>query len=395
MSFFKRLFFKEVSNPRSVFVPSGVDSSSCSDPMKLSTVYRCVRLISDDIARLPINVYKLDKDGFKKPYVEHPAYWLLKEEPSEIMTRFTLLQTIVSSCLLNGNAYIEIVRKPMSAQPASLIFHPYDRVKIEVIEGEKDTIKYLVFGDDKNYRTIPSDDMIHIMNYTINGYIGISTLEHAAHTLGLASSSEKYANRFFTGGSATNVLKLQASLSEKQREDVRKQWINATSVGGSGVVVLQHNMDYQSISINAKDAQMLETRAFNVVDICRFFGVSPIKAFDLSKNSYSTIEATQLDHLATTIKPWLEKIELEFKRKIFTEEEKKSVRVEFDTKELVSIDSTTLSNYYSQMLNAGAMTPNEIRREIGMPRIEGGDDAFIQVNLQDVQQPKKKLNSDE
>mgnify|MGYP001266194615 CR=1 FL=1 len=99
--------------------------------------------------------------------------------------------------------------------------------------------------------------------------------------------------------------------------------------------------------------------------------------------------------MATTIKPWLEKIELEFKRKIFTNKEKEFVKVEFDTKELVSIDSTTLSNYYSQMLNAGAMTPNEIRREIGMPRIDGGDEAFIQVNLQDVQQPKKKLNSDD
>ena len=289
MSFFRDIFFSEASNPRSYFVPSGVDSTTCGDPMKLSTVYRCVRLISDDIARLPINVYKLDKNGFKQPYIEHPAYRLLKEEPSEVMTRFTLLQTIVASCLLNGNAFVEIVRKPNSAMPDRLRFHPFNTVKMEIIEGEPDTIRYLVMDSSKDYRVIPADDMIHIMNYTLDGYMGVSTLTHAAHTLGLASSSEKYANRFFTGGSATNVLKLAASLNDKQREDVRKQWINATSVGGSGVVVLQHNMDYQSISINAKDAQMLETRAFNVVDICRFFGVSPIKAFDLSKNSYSTI----------------------------------------------------------------------------------------------------------
>ena len=75
-------------------------------------------------------------------------------------------------------------------------------------------------------------------------------------------------------------------------------------------------MDFQPITVNPADAQLLETRQFNVIDICRFFGVSPVKAFDLSKSSYSTVEATQLAFLTDTLSPLLEKIELEFERKL-------------------------------------------------------------------------------
>jgi HK97 family phage portal protein len=75
------------------------------------------------------------------------------------------------------------------------------------------------------------------------------------------------------------------------------------------VAVLEGNMDFEPVTISPSDSQLLETRQFNVVDICRFFGVSPVKAFDLSNSSYSTIEATELAFLTDTLSPLLEKIE--------------------------------------------------------------------------------------
>lgn len=102
--------------------------------------------------------------------------------------------------------------------------------------------------------------------------------------------------------------------------------------------VLEGNMDFSPITVSPSDAQLLETRQFNVIDICRFFGVSPVKAFDLSKSSYSTVEATELAFLTDTLAPLLEKIELEFERKLYKPSEKDSIDVRFDTATLLRAD---------------------------------------------------------
>ena len=140
-------------------------------------------------------------------------------------------------------------------------------------------------------------------------------------------------------------------------------------------------MTFQPITVNPADAQLLETREFNVIDICRFFGVSPVKAFDLSKSSYSTVEATQLAFLTDTLSPLLEKIELEFQRKLYKPSEKKSIDVRFDTSVLLRADKASLAEYYNKLFQIGSITPNEIRKALDFEPIENGDKSFIQVNM--------------
>lgn len=141
-------------------------------------------------------------------------------------------------------------------------------------------------------------------------------------------------------------------------------------------------MSFQPITVNPADAQLLETRQFNVIDICRFFGVSPVKAFDLSKSSYSTVEATELAFLTDTLSPLLEKVEQEFERKLYKPSEKDSIDVRFDTSMLLRADKAALANYYNTLFNIGVVSPNEIRKQLDLPAIEGGDATFVQVNIQ-------------
>lgn len=130
----------------------------------------------------------------------------------------------------------------------------------------------------------------------------------------------------------------------------------------NGVALLEGNFTFEPISVNPSDAQLLETRQFNVVDICRFFGVSPVKAFDLTKSSYSTVEATELAFLTDTLSPLLEKIELEFERKLYKPSEKDSIDVRFDTAMLLRADKQSLANYYQTLFNIGVVSPNDIRK---------------------------------
>ena len=139
-------------------------------------------------------------------------------------------------------------------------------------------------------------------------------------------------------------------------------------------------MDFQPVMVNPSDAQLLETREFNVIDICRFFGVSPVKAFDLSKSSYSTVEATQLAFLTDTLQPLLEKIEQEFERKLYKPSEKLNIDIKFDTAVLLKVDKTSQAEYFKSLVLIGAMTINEVRKELNLPALENGDNSFVQVN---------------
>lgn len=349
--------------------------------MLLSTVYRCVDVISDSVAQLPLEPYKVDEKGYKRKYVEHPTYYLLNKEPNSNMSRFTFMKTLITSVLLDGNGYA-LIERDDKGNATKLKLIPSELVTVSRVDPLKEKIMYNVVGINQLIEPV---NMIHILNFSYDGITGISTLQHARNTLGLASDSEAHAEGFFKGGAnLAGIIKVQSSLTPKQKLDIKESWQATFSpVTGTpnGVAVLEGNMDFQPITVNPADAQLLETRQFNVIDICRFFGVSPVKAFDLSKSSYSTVEATQLAFLTDTLNPLLEKIELEFERKLYKPSERNTVDVRFDTSVLLRADKASQASYYNTLFQIGVITPNEIRKALDLEPLDNGDKSFVQVNV--------------
>lgn len=371
--------------PKSSFVNvSRYSSSSSKSAMKLSAVYRCVNVLSESVAQLPLDVFWIDKDGYKESYRNHPAYTLLREEPNPDMSRFTFMKTLVSQVVLNGNGYAYIERDN-KGNAVSLRYIPSPLVSIVYVDTHQGQLKmYQVTGFNN---LVEPYDMIHVLNFSYDGVVGVSTLTHARETIRLSHNANEYASGFFeNGGSVSGILTVaDARLKPGQSDAIRQTWkqqFDPTLGNAGGVAVLDGNMKYQPISINPADAQMLESREFQVVDICRFFGVSPVKAFDLNKASYSTVEATQLAFLTDTLAPILENIEGEFKRKVFRPSEKPHIEIKFDTSTLLRADKTAQSNYFQKLFQTGSITPNEIRKQLDMPKIEGGDKPFVPVNMQ-------------
>lgn len=354
---------------------------STNKSMLLSTVYRCVEVISDSVAQLPLEPYLIDSNGYKMKYTNHPTYNLLNKEPNPRMSRFTFIKTLVVSTLLKGNGYAYIERD-IKGNAVALYFLPADSVTVIAPTTLKDTVKYSVQG----IGNVEDCNMIHILNFSYDGIVGISTLQHAKNTLGLATDSEAHAAGFFKGGAnLSGILTVQGASTPQQRQKLKADWQTAFSSSSgtpNGIAVLEGNISFSPVTVNPSDAQLLETRLFNVIDICRFFGVSPVKAFDLSKSSYSTVEATELAFLTDTLAPLLEKIELEFERKLYKPSEKDSIDVRFDTATLLRADKQSLANYYQTLFNIGVISPNEIRKQIDLPSLEGGDNTFVQVNIQ-------------
>lgn len=349
--------------------------------MLLSTVYRCVEVISDSVAQLPLEPYKIDSQGYKIKFTSHPTYKLLNKEPNPRMTRFDFVKVLIVSTLLKGNGYAFIERDD-KGNAQGLHFIPAELVTIIRPKSLKESVSYSIAG----LGTVESCNMIHIKNFSYDGIEGVSTLKHARNTLGLSTDAEAHAAGFFKGGAnLAGILKSTTNLNAQQKNDLKRSWQMAFSPATgtpNGVAVLEGNLTFEPITVNPTDAQLLETRQFNVVDICRFFGVSPVKAFDLSKSSYSTVEATNLSFLTETLSPLLEKIEEEFERKLYKPSEKDSIDVRFDTATLLRADKQSLANYYQTLFNIGVVSPNDIRKQLDLPAMEGGDNTFVQVNIQ-------------
>lgn len=363
-------------------------SFSANYAMRLSAVYRAVELISDSVAMLPIFVQFEDKDGFKTRYTEHNANKLLNDEPNELMTRYQFIKLLMIDVMLRGNAFAYIRRDEMG-NATELVYLRPDTV----------TINYNELTRVLNYRCntiagiIEPCNMVHLLKYSTDGVNGISILQNAKNTLALTNDTEKQAHNFFKSGCAlSGVLTVQGQLQDKQKEQIRSSWNSAYNSDGGGLAVLQGNMSYQPISINATDAQLLESRLFNVSDIARFFSVSPVLLGDLSKSSYSTLEQSQLQFLSQTLQPYITMIEQEFSRKIFRPSEI-NLSVNIDEKALIMTDKAALASYYVQLQQNGLMTANEIRKELGLPAIEGGDKTVMQAQYLQ-QQNNNMVNTD-
>lgn len=363
-----------------------------ANSMELSAVYRAVDAISNSVAELPLNVLKMDNDGYKRLYVEHPLFNILSRTPNERMTTFTLKKMLVQSMILRGNGYAWIERKGKNVKGIHFIPSEYVTIDDNTLNYLDKPVNYHIVGIDK---PVSYKDVIHLINTTYDGVNGISTLKFAYQTLQTAFNAEQAASNFYESGNCLGgILKVHSSLTKEQKDELKRSWGQAMSTKGglNGLAVLEGNMDYENVTSNPKDAQLLESRHYDIDQIARFFGVSPLKIGDLTHNSYSTLEMSQLQYLTDTIQPILRKIECELERKLFPDEP--DVVVKFDTNQMLRTDKQSQANYYNTLFQIGVMSPNEIRKELDMTRLNDGDKTYVQVNVQTLEKSQSENPAD-
>ena len=354
---------------------NGWSTYKTSQSLALSAVYRCVEVITNGVASLPVKLYRTDEKGFKYEMHNNLSF-ILSKKPTGKINAFTFYKLIVKDILLQGNAYALILRN----SKGEVIGLQYIQAGLVSPIDRGDRIEYQVTGIKGFVR---QEDILHFMNYTDNGVYGISVLTHARRTLGIADYGENASENFYkSGGCTTGFLKFDGPSSGKQREEILSAWNQAT--GGvrnqpNGIPVLPANVNYTQLSVNPADAQLLESREFSVVEICRFFGVSPTKCFDLTHASYNNSEMAELAFLNDTLRPLLTKIEMEMETKLFKPEE--GYDIKFDVSELLRTDKKSQAEYFTKLFNLGVLSPNDIRKELDMDEIEGGDIHCAKINL--------------
>lgn len=356
--------------------------------LSLSAVYRAVELISNSIASLPIKVLISDESG-KNEANKHPLNYVFSDRNEKnLISRFILIKLLVQSVLLKGNGFA-LIERANDGTPTALRFLETNDVSI-VYDKVKNTLYYDVPIVRKR---VQRNDMIHLLMFSYDGVKGLSVLQNAARSLAIAHNGENTAKQFYeNGGQLNGILTVQGPVSKQQREDIRTAWNETYTANGSGIAILQGNMNYQSVQLSAKESQMLESRQYSVQDIARFFGISPVLLGDLSKTSFSTLEAVQNDFLVHTLQPYITMIENEFDRKLLKQSET-NLSITLETNEILRTDKAAQSNYYSTLINCGVLSINEVRKEIGYNGIGEDGDKHI-VAYSDISQNTIENNED-
>ena len=392
----KRDIFIDYTAPYGIPYNTSTATINYQTSMKLSAFYRGVDVKSGAIGSLPIRVEKKDGNNWI-PAPEHPLNYILDVEPSNTMTSFTLFKTATALLDLKGNAIIRIHRNDkLEAVELELITND---VTI-LIDANRILYYAIQYPTGKGTVIVEQSDIIHLMNFTYNGLVGISTIQHAANTLELSVAAENQAAGFFSSGAnLSGLIEIEGRIDQERADVVKAAWasaFNTTDGSPNSVGVLEQGMKFTPVQVNPKDAQMLESRQFNIIDLCRFLGVTPVKVFDDTMTSYNTVESMQLAFLTDTISNLVAKIENELRRKLFKPSLKRSFRIRFEIADLLRADLDSQANYYQKMFQVGGFTVNEIRDKTGTPKSDAAnaDSPFVMVNTQPVDSVNQKVKTD-
>ena len=357
--------------------------------MQMTAVYSCVRILSEAVASLPLNVYRYTDSGGKEKAIDHTLYRLLHDEPNPEMSSFIFRETLMTHLLLWGNAYAQIIRNGKGEVVALYPLMP-DRMTVDRDKNGRLYYKYTKSNDDAPTMEngsvyLDPSDVLHVPGLGFDGLVGYSPIAMAKNAIGLAIAAEEYGSKFYANGAApSGVLEHPGTLKDPER--VRNSW-NATFGGSSNshkVAVLEEGMKYTPISISPNEAQFLETRKFQINEIARIFRVPPHMVGDLEKSSFSNIEQQSLEFVKYTLDPWVIRWEQALYRSLLNEEEKKELFFKFNVEGLLRGDYASRMNGYATARQNGWMSANDIRELEDLDRIPeelGGDLYLVNGNM--------------
>lgn len=340
--------------------------------LSLSAVFAAVEIISNSVAELPITI-KTKEENKVSLVKNHILYNVFKDGQ---LTKYMLMKSLISDMLLYGNGFAYI-KRAQDGTPIELIYLPSNEVTI-FYNNVTRQLYYL--APNVQQGNIEPSNMIHILKNSINGVEGIGVLKYAYNTISLSNYTEKAALDYFSSGCHVNgILKTtdpKSRLRQEQREQIYDAWQQGHGKNGTGMAILEGGLDYQAVSSNSKDAQLLETRVFNLQEVARFFNINPVLLGDLTHSSYSTIEASLLEFVTHTLFPYIILIEDEFTRKLIKKSEH-NLYIDLDESFLLKSDKQNEAAYLSTLTKAGIMTTNEARLQLGLNPIDGGDTLMI------------------
>jgi HK97 family phage portal protein len=353
--------------------------------LQLSSVWAACQLITNSVASLPLNVYKVDPTTGEKTVVrDHPLSILFNGKVNRWQTRQEFFETMTYQLVMLGNAYAAI-QKDSKGKIIALVPLMSEQMTV-TLEANGDLIyKY----QDDNYKIYSQKSIWHNKLFG-NGVIGLSPLAHARNAVGIGQAAESaVTNIYQNGGKPSGLLMIDKVISKDQRTRIKENFAELTyGSNANRLFVLEAGMKYEKVSLSPQDIELLASRRFQVEDIARFFGVPSVLINDMNAATAwgSGIEQIVLGWFKLGLQPYLKRYEASMKSWLLTIEEQQTMEIRFDFDGLLEASESDRVKAGKEAVQGGIKTPNEVRKRAGDPPLPGGDSLFMQQQMVPVNQ---------
>lgn len=360
-----------------------------SSAMQMVAVYSCIDILSRTVGSLPLYLYRRLEGGGKELARKHPLFSLMRRQPNPEMTAMRYRSTLQGHLASWGNCHSYIDWAGNGYPKALWPIRP-DRVDIQRVKGQL-AYRYYPGSDDKKVVEgfeIPRENMLHIPGFGFDGMVGYSPLSLAREAIGLGLATEEFGARYFGSGTHPGmIVEHPQSLSATAHSNLKKSLAETYSGLGNAhrLMLLEEGMKASPIAINPQDSQFLETRKFQINEICRLFHVPPHMLADVEKSTSwgSGIEEQNIGFITHTMRPWFVLWEEELGRVLLLDREKDEFFFEFDMMALLRGDSVKRWTAYIMGKRNGILNADEIRGWENLNPIPGdlGKEYIVEKNM--------------
>jgi HK97 family phage portal protein len=383
-----RLFSRSIENPANALEDYDTGTGSLSPSgvivnreraLKHPPFWRAVNMLSADCAKLPIYTYRR-VDGGKVQDLTHPAHRLFRVRPNPFQTPFDFVRQIVAQSVSTGNGYAYVDRDNAGRPVALLVLD-----SMRVVAVRADGMPWYVYSvpNSAEKRRIPGHDIIHLQGLSLDGMAGLDVNTYIRDAIGHGIAAQAFGAKFFANSARPNVALMHpGKLTAQAQANILNSW-SAMHQGLDNAhksALLCEGMDVKTLSINARDSQLIESVRWSIIDVANFFGIPPHKLGDTSANSYNSRTEENQAYLDQALNPILVQLEWQLKTKLLTESELDNETHTIDVQryalEQANLEART-AYYTASLAGAAWMTVDEIRRAEGMNTV-GGDNAEIQ-----------------
>jgi HK97 family phage portal protein len=352
--------------------------------MSSTAVLQAVRLNAEMVATMPLEILENTTNKNGQPVVnkaaKHPLYNVFRYKPNRHLTAFQFFRMMVVGEILRGNFYAHIIRSPSGRHEYWPLVH--DRVKLVYpSDGE---IAYEYRLTDGNILTIPESDMLHISGFTLEGLVGRGLRKDGRDAIGRLKAAETYGAAVFKNGAAPGgIIRHPGKPSESAVKNISDSW-NANYQGVANahrVAVMTEGMEWVNTGISPKDAMMVESMQFQVLEVARATNTPPHLLMDLSRIHTSNVGELARQWLVFGLGARLTNIEQTFQTKCFKEEEWQRYEPRFDTEQIQRPDMKTFYESLQVAVGRPFLSVNEGRAKVGYGAIDGEDTILAPLNM--------------
>lgn len=342
-------------------------------------VFRCIELISSDIAKMRLRLVQQDAFGVWSE-IESPAFSPVIRRPNHYQNRIQFITSWVQSKLIHGNSYGLKQRDQRGVVTDIYVLDPH---RVQTLIAPNGDIYYQlqadqVVGVPPDGVTVPAREIIHDrMDTFYSPLVGLSKM----YAAGLASLQglkiQNNSAAFFANGSQPGgVLSAPGAIADETAKRLKEHFDSEyTGTKAGKVAVLGDGLKYEPMAQKAVDAQLLEQLKFSAEMVCGVFGVPPYKLGLGQMPTNNNVEAMDQQYYSQCLQIYIESIELALDEGL---ELPKGYGTEFDLDDLLRMDTATMIKAEADAVKAGIKAPNEARLRLNLGPVPGGESPYLQ-----------------